>query len=364
MHQLNHFRRPDCRNLNHGPGSSIFVGGLPMGATHGDLFSHFSNFGDVTGIDIPLNNKGERKGFAFVHFQNPEAVHYALLLKIHDFKGKKIAVRRSIDTKIASIVTKSMQERKIFAQGFPTGTTEDKVNRWAQSFGEVTRVLSPRGGIGKRAFCYIIMAHKDDFNRMIEAQTLNYLGHKISLVAATLKSTLSKEAEKDKKNVLKVSQSSTDEPSPEFYSPPFGDQGPLEEYKSCARSQQTASNGSRRGSGSSEEKMTLHRGAALQGISEERLEVSVSLSFYESLKQKNQSKIMHSADPLNYMIRQRTTPYIPLKGSTSSKGRLSVAVSPLKSTLQGGDSHFSKLRASKLSQQLTRPTPFNKWNLF
>lgn len=105
----------------------VFVGGLSLAASARDVGLHFQQFGEVLKVDMPLTQAGDRKGFAFVHFAYFESVELALDQKIHEIKDKRVAVRLGLDQAQASELTKNMQERKIYASGFPEYATEENV---------------------------------------------------------------------------------------------------------------------------------------------------------------------------------------------------------------------------------------------
>lgn len=140
---------------------------------------------------MPLSRSGDRKGFAFVHFAHPEGVELALQEKIHEIKGKRVAVRRGLDQAQASQETKNMQERKIFAAGFPSYATEESVFIAVSPLGKIAKILSPKGGIGKRGFCYIVMRDKICFDNMIEQGGV-YIDedHYVTFTPASTKSAL------------------------------------------------------------------------------------------------------------------------------------------------------------------------------
>lgn len=169
----------------------IFVGGLSLSASARDVGIHFSQYGNVLQVDLPLSRNGDRKGFAFVHFASPEGVELALQEKNHEIKGKRVAVRRGLDQAQASQETKNMQERKIFAAGFPDYATEESVFVLVSPFGKIAKILSPKGGIGKRGFCYIVMRDKICFDNMIELGGL-YIDedHYVTFTPASTKSAL------------------------------------------------------------------------------------------------------------------------------------------------------------------------------
>lgn len=166
----------------------LFVGGLSLEASAKDIGTYFEVFGQVVKVDLPLNKGGQRKGFGFVHFSDRDAIYQAVNYKSHEIKGKRVAVRRGLDNSQASAATKDMQERKIYASGFPLYATEEYVFSYFSEFGKVSRILSPKGGIGQRGFCYVIMKETQDFEYLCNEGWVTLDHSTISLIPAQIKS--------------------------------------------------------------------------------------------------------------------------------------------------------------------------------
>ncbi|XP_013771668.1 RNA-binding protein 34-like isoform X2 [Limulus polyphemus] len=76
---------------------SIFVGNLPFNAEEEELYSFFSECGDIAGVRIvrdPLSGLG--KGFGFILFKTLDSVMLALELNGREFKDRKIRVVRAM----------------------------------------------------------------------------------------------------------------------------------------------------------------------------------------------------------------------------------------------------------------------------
>ncbi len=168
----------------------MFVGGLSLSASAKDVGHYFEQFGPIVKVDLPLSKSGQRKGFAFVHFGDSSSVTHALACKMHVIKGKRVAVRRGMAGADASVATRDMQARKIFASGFSQETSEEEVFRAVATYGRVERILSPKGGIGQRGFCYVVMKDRQAFEQLCRLGQLVYGDDLITLTPAQLKSEL------------------------------------------------------------------------------------------------------------------------------------------------------------------------------
>lgn len=169
---------------------TVFVGGVPLSASEQDIWNHFARYGRVINVKVPIGKDGEKKGYAFVSFESSIEAKLAMQKGPHLIKSKKVAVRQCMSDAQAASATKQMQERKIFASGFKTGVSEEEVARLFSQFGPVCKVLSPRGGIGKRGFCYIVMSHQHDFEYLINRGQVDLCWQTILLTPAATKANL------------------------------------------------------------------------------------------------------------------------------------------------------------------------------
>jgi RNA recognition motif-containing protein len=164
----------------------LFVGGVPLEASREKIKAYFEKFGSVHTIDLPINKEGRRKGCAFVRFLNPSCCESVLSTSEHIICGKAVAVRNGLASTQAANETREMQLRKIFVSNLPQDMQEEQVQRLFSSFGGVTKMLIPKGGIKRRAFCYVIMDDLAIFNKIISIGTILYNGFQISVSPAVV----------------------------------------------------------------------------------------------------------------------------------------------------------------------------------
>eukprot|EP00475_Leptophrys_vorax_P032763 TRINITY_DN5096_c0_g1_i2.p1 TRINITY_DN5096_c0_g1~~TRINITY_DN5096_c0_g1_i2.p1 ORF type:complete len:215 (-),score=60.70 TRINITY_DN5096_c0_g1_i2:112-756(-) len=73
----------------------VFVGNLPFTATEDEIIEHFSSVGEVLHVELPLNPRGQPKGFALVEFNIEDAAEKAITeFNQTDFKGRTIFVKK------------------------------------------------------------------------------------------------------------------------------------------------------------------------------------------------------------------------------------------------------------------------------
>ena len=71
----------------------LYVGNIDYGVTEEELESYFSGYGDIDGVNIPVNRyTGKARGFGFVTFSSKEDAQKAMVLNGTEFKGREIQV--------------------------------------------------------------------------------------------------------------------------------------------------------------------------------------------------------------------------------------------------------------------------------
>jgi len=75
------------------PQHKLYVGNIDYTATESELASHFSRYGQVEFVNIPVNRyTGKTRGFGFVTFVSKEDAERAMALHGTEFKGRQIQV--------------------------------------------------------------------------------------------------------------------------------------------------------------------------------------------------------------------------------------------------------------------------------
>lgn len=73
--------------------TKLYVGNIDYSATEAELAAHFSRFGQVEFVNIPVNRyTGRARGFGFVTFISKESAERAITLNGSEFKGRQIQV--------------------------------------------------------------------------------------------------------------------------------------------------------------------------------------------------------------------------------------------------------------------------------
>lgn len=73
--------------------TKIYIGNIDYSASEDELEEHFSRFGEIQYVNIPVNRyTGKTRGFGFVTFHDNEDARKAMSLNGSDFKGRQIQV--------------------------------------------------------------------------------------------------------------------------------------------------------------------------------------------------------------------------------------------------------------------------------
>jgi heterogeneous nuclear ribonucleoprotein A1/A3 len=76
----------------------IFVGGIRDGTENNDLIQYFSQYGPVTQADIVVDKQtGRKRGFAFVTFEDADAVDKCVLVGNHSLNGNPCEVKKAME---------------------------------------------------------------------------------------------------------------------------------------------------------------------------------------------------------------------------------------------------------------------------
>ena len=100
------------------------------------------------------------------------------------FENVIVKSKKKLHTMVENTYIQGLHTEKIFAKGFGTGDTEEKILRNFSQYGTIGRLLIPKGGVEKRGFCYIIMATKQDHESIMKGKKRVQYSGKITLELA------------------------------------------------------------------------------------------------------------------------------------------------------------------------------------
>lgn len=80
----------------------LYVGNIDYAATEGELAIHFSRFGKIEFVNIPVNRyTGRARGFGFVCFNSRTDAERAITLNGSEFRGRQIQVNFAKEREVA-----------------------------------------------------------------------------------------------------------------------------------------------------------------------------------------------------------------------------------------------------------------------
>ncbi|ESO04596.1 hypothetical protein HELRODRAFT_111616 [Helobdella robusta] len=138
--------------------SKIFVGGLARETTDEDLRNYFSSFGTVLECNLKRDfTTGVSRGFAFVSFEDPNAVDLVVAKSTHILGGKAIDPKR--------LKSKNALEgcTKVFVGGVDPNLPESDIREYFQQFGKIESMDLPydKEKNQRRGFCFINFESSD-----------------------------------------------------------------------------------------------------------------------------------------------------------------------------------------------------------
>ncbi|XP_030764507.1 RNA-binding protein squid-like [Sitophilus oryzae] len=93
-HTINN-KQVDAKKAKAKPGK-IFVGGITAELTDEDIKTYFSQFGNITQVEMPFDKtKNQRKGFCFITFENDAIVKDLLKKPKQTIKDKQVDVKKA-----------------------------------------------------------------------------------------------------------------------------------------------------------------------------------------------------------------------------------------------------------------------------
>lgn len=173
--------------------SRIFVGGIPPDTNYDELVAYFRQFGAVLKVELPKNRRnGSYKGFSFVTFQDPSALERAIQQPHHYIRDNKMVVTRAVAASRASQMTKQTQNQKIFVKGLPSKVTQQELQCFFSTFGEVVSVIIPMKKFSERnrGIAYVVMKDIAIFEMLIEWGSLDFKGKRLEIMRAASPSSI------------------------------------------------------------------------------------------------------------------------------------------------------------------------------
>ncbi|KNZ44313.1 hypothetical protein VP01_929g5 [Puccinia sorghi] len=147
--------RKQTRSDNHANDKEIYITCLSKFVQEDDLRKLFTQFGEIKGVRVVLDQAGHSKGFAFVEFQNEMSAKAALTMNNVELKKRRIGVTIS-SVKGPSLVWKNTsfkdearlssatdhRSRSVRVSNLAEGTQEALIQQAFDPFGKVLKTIT------------------------------------------------------------------------------------------------------------------------------------------------------------------------------------------------------------------------------
>lgn len=162
-------RDPTLRRTGVG---NIFIKNLDKNIDNKALYDTFSAFGNILSCKVENDDKGQSKGFGFVHFETKEAAQEAIV-KVNGMmlNDKKVFVGEFMSKR--ERVEKMGDQRKkfknVFVKNFGDSLDDDKLRELFETCGEITSAVAMKGDDGNcRGFGFVAFETHESAETAVE----------------------------------------------------------------------------------------------------------------------------------------------------------------------------------------------------
>ncbi|OTF80260.1 polyadenylate-binding protein 1-like protein [Euroglyphus maynei] len=199
-------RDPSLRRSGVG---NIFIKNLEKSVDNKVLFDTFSYFGNILSCKISYDDKGQSKGYGFVHFDSEETAQAA----ISGLNGKVINSKKIY---VGKFISRKEREHKLGTPRRFTNIylknlsdeydTDEKVRKLFEPFGSITSAVVTKDDDGKsKGFGFVCFATPDQAEQAVNALNGKDMGNGKQLYVGRAQKKAEREAElKRKLELLKI----------------------------------------------------------------------------------------------------------------------------------------------------------------
>ncbi|KAH7868309.1 uncharacterized protein C8R40DRAFT_845610 [Lentinula edodes] len=142
--------------------SKLFIGGLNWDTTDEGLRNYFSQFGKVDACTIMRDPSGTSRGFAFLTFEDPNAV-VTVTAREHFLDGKAIDPKRAIPRE------EHLRNTRYFVGGLAPSTTSDSMKEFFTTYGKVVdaTVMLDRESGRSKGFGFVTFEDANNADQLV-----------------------------------------------------------------------------------------------------------------------------------------------------------------------------------------------------
>ncbi|KAF5391997.1 hypothetical protein D9757_003361 [Collybiopsis confluens] len=142
--------------------SKLFIGGLNWETSDEGLRNYFSQFGKVDACTIMRDPSGTSRGFAFLTFEDPNAV-VAVTTREHVLDGKTIDPKRAIPRE------EHLRNTRYFVGGLSPSTTSESMKEFFTTYGKVVdaTVMIDRESGRSKGFGFVTFEDANNADQLV-----------------------------------------------------------------------------------------------------------------------------------------------------------------------------------------------------
>ena len=154
----------------------VFVGGLCKSTSEEVLFQYFSQFGDVSHVEIARSPNRKSKGYGSVIFEKSSSAQKASRQGPHTIEGQKLRVEGALDDATRRAFHQELCCRRLYLSGIPRSATQTQIYDLLRLFGEpiaITKFRRSNPYSNPNSFyCYVTMDRPSTVARILQIGSL------------------------------------------------------------------------------------------------------------------------------------------------------------------------------------------------
>ncbi|RZC35017.1 RNA-binding protein squid [Asbolus verrucosus] len=157
----------------------LFVGGLSWETTDKELRDHFGQYGEIESINVKTDpNTGRSRGFAFIVFNNAEAIDKVVAAGEHVINNKKVDPKKA-----------KARHGKIFVGGLTNELSDDDIKNYFSQYGNIIEVEMPfdKTKNQRKGFCFITFESEQVVNELLKTPKQTIKDKEVDVKKATPK---------------------------------------------------------------------------------------------------------------------------------------------------------------------------------
>ena len=154
----------------------FFIGGLNKSTSEEKFFQYFSQFGDVSHVEIARSPNRKSKGYGYVCFKEEQGKANALRANLHVLDNARLRVEQAFDPDYRQAKHVQLAERRLYLSGIPSTATQEELCELLTQFGYTVSVTNLRRSNPysnpNSFYCYVTMDRPQAVQRILKESIL------------------------------------------------------------------------------------------------------------------------------------------------------------------------------------------------